>query len=114
MQKASIPACLAVLTLVFSLAACSFPGVYRIDVQQGNIIDHEDLGKLNATMTRADVHQLLGTPITVNSFNPDREHYVYTFQEGGGGIRKQRVTVIYEDNQYLRHEAKLLEETPAN
>ncbi len=114
MQKASIPACLAVLTLVLSLAACSFPGVYRIDVQQGNIIDHEDLGKLNPTMTRSDVHALLGTPITVSSFDPNREHYVYTFQEDGGEIRKQRVTVIYEDNHYARHNAKLLEETPAN
>lgn len=114
MQKASIPARLAVLALVISLAACSFPGVYRIDVQQGNIIDYEDLGQLNPTMTRDDVHELLGTPITGNSFNPDREHYVYTFQEGGGEIRKQRVTVIYEDNQYLRHKAKLLAETPAN
>ena len=114
MQKASIPSCLAVLTLVLSLAACSFPGVYRIDVQQGNIIDQEDLGKLNPTMTRSDVHKLLGTPITASSFEPGREHYVYTFQEGGGEIRKQRVTIIYEDGQYLRHEAKLLEETPAN
>lgn len=114
MQKASIPACLAVVTLTLSLAACSFPGVYRIDVQQGNIIDREDLGKLNPSMTRADVHGLLGTPITTSSFNPGREHYVYTFQEDGGEIRKQRVTVIYEDNQYLRHDAKLLEETPAN
>lgn len=114
MQKASIPACLAAVTLTLSLAACSFPGVYRIDVQQGNIIDQEDLGELNPTMTRADVHELLGTPITVSSFNPDREHYLYTFQEDGGEIRKQRVTVIYAEGQYLRHEAKLLEETPAN
>ncbi|MEQ6886576.1 outer membrane protein assembly factor BamE [Salicola sp. Rm-C-2C1-2] len=114
MQKASIPACLAAVTLTLSLAACSFPGVYRIDVQQGNIIDQEDLGDLNPTMSRADVRDLLGTPITVSSFNPDREYYLYTFQEGGGEIRKQRVTIIYEGNQYLRHEAKLLEETPAN
>ena len=114
MQKASIPACLAVLTLVLSLAACSFPGVYRIDVQQGNIIDREDLGKLNPSMTRADVHDLLGAPITVSSFDPGREHYVYTFQENGGKIRKQQVTVVFQDGKYLRHQAKLLEETPAN
>lgn len=114
MQKASIPSRLAVFALVFSLAACSFPGVYRIDVQQGNIIDQEDLDRLSPTMTRDDVRDLLGTPITVNSFDPDREHYLYTFQEDGGEIRKQQVTIIYEDDQYLRHEAELLEETPAN
>ncbi|XOZ33073.1 outer membrane protein assembly factor BamE [Halomonadaceae bacterium KBTZ08] len=114
MQKASIPACLAVVTLTLSLAACSFPGVYRIDVQQGNIIDPKDLDDLNPSMTRSEVHDLLGTPITVSSFNPNREHYLYTFQEGGGDIRKQRVTIIYEGNHYLKHSAKLLEKTPAN
>lgn len=114
MQKASISACLAVVILTLSLAACSFPGVYRIDVQQGNIIDQQDLGELNTAMTRSEVHDLLGTPITASSFNPDREHYLYTFQESGGDIRKQRVTIIYEDNYYLKHSAKLLEKTPAN
>lgn len=112
MQKAFI---LPVLALAAALqAGCSFPGVYRIDVQQGNIIDHEDLSALGPTMTRADVQDLLGTPITVSAFNPDREHYLYTFQEDGGEIKRQRVTIHYENNRYLRHETKLLDETPAN
>lgn len=112
MQKAFI---IPVLALIAAIqAGCSFPGVYRIDVQQGNIIDHEDLGALAPTMTRADVQDLLGTPITVSAFNPDREHYLYTFQENGGEIKRQRVTIYYEDNRYLRHDAKLLDDTPAN
>lgn len=112
MQKAFI---IPVLALIAAIqAGCSFPGVYRIDVQQGNIIDHEDLDALAPTMTRADVQDLLGTPITVSAFNPDREHYLYTFQENGGEIKRQRVTIYYEDNRYLRHDAKLLDDTPAN
>ena len=112
MQKAFI---FPILALVAAIqAGCSFPGVYRIDVQQGNIVDQEDLNALAPTMTRAEVQNLLGTPITVSAFNPDREHYLYTFQENGGEIKRQRVTIYYENNRYLRHEAKLLEETPAN
>ncbi len=102
------------LMLAAIMSACSFPGVFRIDVQQGNIIDQEDLDRLVPTMTRSDVHQMLGTPITSSSFDPDREHYVYTFQREGGDIKRQRVTVFYEENRYLRHEAELLPETPAN
>lgn len=112
MQKAFVPPILALIVVIQT--ACSFPGVYRIDVQQGNIIDQEDLSALGPNMTRPDVQELLGTPITVSSFNPDREHYLYTFQENGGKIKRQRVTIYYQDNRYLRHEAKLLEETPAN
>ena len=112
MQKAFIISILALV--VATQAGCSFPGVYRIDVQQGNIVDREDLDALAPTMTRADVQDRLGTPITVSAFNPDREHYLYTFQENGGDIKRQRVTIYYENNRYLRHEAKLLDETPAN
>lgn len=112
MQKAFILPVLALVTAI--QAGCSFPGVYRIDVQQGNIVDKEDLNALAPTMTRTDVQDLLGTPITVSAFNPDREHYLYTFQENGGEIKRQRVTIFYENNRYLRHEAKLLDETPAN
>jgi len=106
MQKAFILPILAVLATF--QAGCSFPGVYRIDVQQGNIVDREDLNALAPTMTRADVQDLLGTPITVSAFNPDREHYLYTFQENGGKIKRQRVTIYYDDNRYLRHEAKII------
>jgi len=31
-----------------------------------------------------------------------------------GEIKRQRVTIYYENNRFLRHEANLLDETPAN
>ncbi|MDX1587497.1 MAG: outer membrane protein assembly factor BamE [Oleiphilaceae bacterium] len=111
MQKLSRQLCLLLLTL--SLAGC-FPGVYKLNVQQGNIVDIEDLDQLNPTMSRDQVHSLLGTPLTRSSINQEREHYLYTFQRDGGEIKRQRITIYYENNQYLRHEANLLEETPAN
>lgn len=101
------------LALTLLLAGC-FPGVYKIDVQQGNIVDQEDLELLTQTMRRQDVHQLLGTPLVQSSVRDDREHYLYTFQREGGEIRRQRITVHYQDGYYLRHEARLLDETPAN
>lgn len=112
MQKAFVLPILAIITVIHT--GCSFPGVHRIDVQQGNIVDREDLDALGPTMTRTDVQDLLGTPITVSTFNPDREHYLYTFQENGGEIKRQRVTIYYQDNRYFRHDAKLLDDTPAN
>lgn len=111
MQKLSRQLCLLLLSL--TLAGC-FPGVFKINVQQGNIVDKEDLELLNHTMSRSDVHQLLGTPLTRSSVNPEREHYLYTFQRSGGDIERQRITIYYDQDRYQRHEAKLLPETPAN
>ncbi|PVY75961.1 SmpA/OmlA family protein [Tamilnaduibacter salinus] len=101
------------LSLALLMTGCVFPGVYRIDVQQGNILDEEDLARLDSGMSRSDVRNALGSPIMLNPVDDSREYYVYTYQEDGGEIREQRVVVYYEGDQYSHYEANLLEETPA-
>ena len=95
---------LTALILTLIMAGCVFPGVYKINVQQGNILTDEELTSLAEGMSRSQVHSLLGTP---------REYYVYTFQRSGGDIKEQRVIVYYDNDQYSHYEAQLLEETPA-
>ncbi|WP_148864187.1 outer membrane protein assembly factor BamE [Marinobacter fonticola] len=102
----------ALLSLVL-LAGCVFPGVYKINVQQGNIVDDEALGQLEEGMPRNQVHAILGTPIMLNPVDDSREYYTYTYQKAGGEIKEQRVIVYYEADSYLHYEAQLLEETPA-
>ena len=111
MQKL-IPFSLA-LVLGLSLGGCAFPGVYKLDIQQGNIVKQEDLDRLKPGMSRAEVQYVLGTPLAGNSFREDRDYYLYTFQDSGGPIVQQRVTVFYTDDRYDRHTADLLPETPA-
>ncbi|ARU55556.1 MAG: outer membrane protein assembly factor BamE [Pseudomonadales bacterium] len=104
-------------TLFFTLviaAGCSFPGVYKINVQQGSIIDHETLEQLKPGMTRRQVHYLLGTPSTPSTFDHQEDAYVYTFQKAGGDIKRQIITVYYgPDDTYTHHASALLNETPA-
>lgn len=102
-----------VLISILSLAGCAFPGVYKINVQQGNIVTDEELGQLSEGMPRSQVHAILGTPLTIDPIDPTRDYYVYTFQRRGGEIEEQRIVINYDDDQYTGHEAKLLEETPA-
>lgn len=104
---------LAALLLVTFLAGCVFPGVYKINVQQGNILSEEDLVQLEKGMTRDQVHSVLGTPLMLNPVDLSREYYVYTFQEAGGDIREQRVIVYYDADRFDHYEAQLLEDTPA-
>jgi outer membrane protein assembly factor BamE len=102
-----------ILIGILSLSGCAFPGVYKINVQQGNIVTDEELTQLSEGMPRSQVHAVLGSPLMLNPVDPSREYYVYTFQRRGGDIEEQRVIVYYNGDQYSHYEAQLLEETPA-
>ncbi|MBN7770657.1 outer membrane protein assembly factor BamE [Marinobacter daepoensis] len=109
MQK--LPA--IVLISILSLSGCTFPGVYKINVQQGNIVTDEELKELSEGMPRNQVHALLGTPLLLNPVDPSREYYIFTFQRRGNDIEEQRIVVYYENDRLSHYEAQLLEETPA-
>lgn len=104
---------LTALILTLVLSGCAFPGVYKINVQQGNIVTDEELTKLNEGMPRSQVQALLGSPLMLNPVDDSREYYVYTFQRRGGDIKEQRIIVHYNDDLFSHYEAQLLEETPA-
>lgn len=108
MQKLAGLLLIALLT-----SACVFPGVYKINVQQGNILSADDLAKLKPGMTRKEVHYLLGTPLMTDPVDADREYYIYTFQKAGGAVRQQRVMLLYVEGRYQEQNSELLEKTPA-
>jgi len=104
---------LTALILTFVLSACSFPGVYKINVQQGNIVTNEELSALTEGMSRNQVHAIMGTPLVQNPVDPNRDYYIYTFQTAGGKIKEQQIVVYYHDDMFISYEAQLLKETPA-
>ena len=110
MQKILILLTFAFLLL---LQACSFPGVYKINVQQGNIITQDMLDTLKPGMTKKQVYFVLGKPVIDNVFNPNLENYIYTYQRRGGEIEKQIIKIKYKAGIYQSHEGKLLEANPA-
>ncbi len=104
---------LMALVLLLALAGCSFPGVYKINVQQGNILPTEELEQLSAGMSRTQVHSILGSPAMLNPVDMNEEYYIYTFQRSGAEIKQQRVVVHYDNDQYTHYDADLLPATPA-
>jgi outer membrane protein assembly factor BamE len=104
---------LIALILTLFLAGCAFPGVYKINVQQGNIVTEKELTALTEGMPRSQVHAVMGTPLMLNPVDTSQEYYVYTFQRAGGDIEEQRIIVYYDDDRFSHYEAQLLEETPA-
>lgn len=104
------------VTLVLTtlaITACSFPGVYKINVQQGNIVTQQMLDELRPGMTKRQVHFVLGTPIAKNIFSHDYESYIYTYVPAEGEATKQIINVYYQNDQYTHHEGQTIEEHPA-
>ena len=94
------PMRILLLSLVLAcLAGCSswgFPGVYRINVEQGNIVTQEMIDQIQPGMTRRQVRFILGTPLLEDSFNRDRWDYIYTLRNGSNTLIDTRLTVHFE------------------
>ena len=81
------------------LSACSFvgfPGVYKIDVEQGNIVDQDMADQLKPGMSRRQVRFILGTPLIEDTFNQDRWDYLYVLRNGTDVLDEARISVVFE------------------
>ena len=82
------------LLLPLVLTAC----VYRVDVQQGNLLKDKDILQVEVGMTRSQVQFLLGTPMVSDSFHRDRWDYAYYLRKGRSPDVLRRWVVVYFDN----------------
>jgi outer membrane protein assembly factor BamE len=95
---------LASLILLGGCSYFQFPGVYRIYVQQGNIVTEEMVTQLEAGMTRRQVRFVLGTPLVEDTFHADRWDYIWTLKDPKGDTKKQLFTVYFEGDTLARFE----------
>ena len=85
--------------MVLALAAC----VYRIDIQQGNLLDEDVIDQVELGMTRSQVQFLLGTPMISDSFHQDRWDYTYYYRRGRSRQIDQRwFIVFFQDDEVVR------------
>lgn len=76
----------------FLLTSCA---IYKIDVQQGNVVTQEMLDQLAVGMPMSKVRFIMGTPIVVDVFHQQRWDYVYNFQAGGGEREQRRISLVF-------------------
>jgi outer membrane protein assembly factor BamE len=96
-----------------SVTSFAFPGVYRLNIPQGNIVTQEMIDQLRPGLTKRQVNFILGTPLIKDTFDQDRWDYLYSFQPGGGERVQETLTVFFENNQ-LTHFTGDFEQTPEN
>jgi len=78
------------------------PLVYRVDIQQGNVIEQSMIDKLEPGMTKAKVKFIMGTPLLVDPFHTNRWEYIY-INEPGSGVRVQRHIALFFKDDKLTH-----------
>src|SRR5665811_392319 len=78
---------------------------YKIDIVQGNFVSKEQAAAVKPGMSRAQVRDILGTPLLVSIFHADRWDYVFTFKRQGLEPQARKVTVFFKDAVLERIEA---------
>src|SRR5665811_1191967 len=81
---------------------------YKIDIVQGNFVSKEQAAAVKPGMSRAQVRDILGTPLLVSIFHADRWDYVFTFKRQGLQPQARKVTVFFKADALERIEADAL------
>lgn len=81
---------------------------YRINIQQGNYLEEDDVEQVQPGMTRSQVRFLLGTPMVEDLFNSQRWDYVYYLKVGRTGqVYRRHFVVFFEGEEAVRVEKDL-------
>ena len=84
------------LLLIAALSGC----VYKIDVQQGNLVTQENVDKLKPGMSKSEVKMLLGTPLLNDVFHQNEwDYYFSNSRRGRVASQPSRLTVRFKDDK---------------
>ena len=107
MQKLLISLVAVPGMLLSGCSVVSWPGVYKVDVQQGHPITQQLVDQLYPGMTQQQVSYVMGTPLLVDPFHDGRWDYVYTFQPGGGEREQRHLSLFFTGDKLARIEGDL-------
>jgi outer membrane protein assembly factor BamE len=100
----------AVITFaaVMALSACGGGGirvpVYRVQVNQGNLLEQQLVDAVKPGMTKRQVALVLGTPAIQSPFDQDRWDYTASKGKRGAKPDVKTLTLFFADNALTRME----------
>lgn len=90
---------LALLGCTRDYGRLDLPLLYKIDIQQGNVIEQEMLDQLKPGLDKAQTRFIMGAPMLIDPFRNNRWEYIYSFQKGGGVREQRHITLHFEDDK---------------
>ena len=73
--------------------------MYRLTVQQGNVITQEMVDSLKPGMTHEQVAYIMGEPVMRNPFDDSRWDYVYTLRVPGFINDQLKLSLFFVDGE---------------
>ncbi len=105
----------AIASALFALGGCSsfadkdkVLGIvtpYKVEVVQGNVVTKEQVALIKPGQTRAQVRDILGSPLLMDVFHSDRWDYIFTIRRQGAAPQRRQVTVYFDGDQLKSIEA---------
>ncbi|MCZ2441595.1 MAG: outer membrane protein assembly factor BamE [Burkholderiales bacterium] len=78
---------------------------YRIEIVQGNVVTSEQLARVRPGLSRAQVRDVLGTPLLTDPFHGDRWDYIFTLRRDGTPPQRRSVIVHFQGDSLASIEA---------
>jgi outer membrane protein assembly factor BamE len=72
---------------------------YRVEVVQGNVVTKEQLALVKPGMGRAQVRDILGSPLLTDIFHADRWDYVFTIKRQGTEPQERHIVLLFDGEQ---------------
>lgn len=88
---------LVALGLAVAVSSCALPRVYKVTIQQGNVITQKMVDDLKPGMTPEQVAFIMGEPVMRNPFDENRWDYVYTLRVPGRVERQITMSLFFTD-----------------
>jgi outer membrane protein assembly factor BamE len=98
--------CILAIAASLTLISCTtiltnLPGVYTVDVQQGNIVDQDMIDQLRPSMNKRQVLYIMGSPMLLDFFHQQRWDYLYSAQLDGGSRQQKRISLYFDNDQLI-------------
>ncbi|MFT5591653.1 MAG: outer membrane protein assembly factor BamE [Oceanicoccus sp.] len=89
-------------TVLLFLSACSMQ-VYKLNVQQGNIVTQDMLDKLKPGMDKGQVSYIMGNPVLKDTFSARFWDYTYRTERRENEIKQYHIRVHFDQAQKYSH-----------
>lgn len=89
-------------TLLSLLSACTMQ-VYKLNVQQGNIVTQDMLDQLKPGMKKNQVAYIMGNPVLKDTFSQRHWDYVYRTERQEDNIKQYHIRVFFDQGARYSH-----------
>jgi outer membrane protein assembly factor BamE len=70
-------------------------------VQQGNVVNQESVSQLKQGMTKAEVRQVMGTPLLADAFHANRWDYFFSTAKGGRAQERTVLSLFFDQDKLV-------------